>query len=151
MTDDRRQAPITVYYDASCPLCAGEMDALKARDATGALALVDCSTLAGDDTSAHGPVTRRAMMESLHVRTPDGRWRVGVDAYEAVFTAMGFTRLARVAAHPRLLPLWNRLYASVARHRHRLPRHGLARLLSPFAARTPRRPHRTDRHDAGAA
>jgi predicted DCC family thiol-disulfide oxidoreductase YuxK len=35
--------PLTVYYDATCPLCVAEMGAMKARDTTDRLNLVDCS------------------------------------------------------------------------------------------------------------
>ena len=34
--------PLTVFYDASCPLCASEMHALAARDREARLVLVDC-------------------------------------------------------------------------------------------------------------
>lgn len=36
--------PLTVDYDASCPLCRAEMEAMKARDARDVLRLVDCSS-----------------------------------------------------------------------------------------------------------
>jgi predicted DCC family thiol-disulfide oxidoreductase YuxK len=35
--------PLTVYFDATCALCTAEMNAMKARDTTARLNLVDCS------------------------------------------------------------------------------------------------------------
>lgn len=133
MDECEPMSPLTIYYDASCPLCTSEMAAMRTHDRRGRLAMVDCSgTLA---PAAPDGVTTEAMMRSLHARTPDGRWLVGVAAYEAIFRAVGFRRLAALAGHPRLRPLWDRLYAWVARNRHRFPRRGLARLLALGARR----------------
>ena len=133
MDERTSERPLTIYYDASCPLCTSEMAAIKSRDASGLLTMVDCSGTMSP-FEPNGDVTAEAMMRALHARTTDGRWLVGVPAYEAIFRAAGFPRLASLAAHPRLRPLWDRIYVWVARNRHRLPRRGLARLLA-FAAR----------------
>ena len=129
---------LTVYYDASCPLCASEMQAIKERDADDALTMIDCSPaeFAGA-ASPSGLVTRGAMLRLLHVRTGDDRWLIGIDAYEAILRATGHPRLAALLTHPRVRPLADRSYAWIARHRHRLPRRGLARLMR-FALRRAR-------------
>ncbi len=133
--------PLTVYYDASCPLCTSEMTAIKSRDDRCLLTMVDCSGANGPLAPiAGGGVPNEAMMRSLHARTADGRWLVGVPAYQAIFRATGFPRLASLAAHPRLRPLWDRIYAWVARNRHRFPRRGLARLLALGVRRDARAP-----------
>lgn len=134
---DEPTRALTVYYDASCPLCASEMAAIKSHDARGLLTMVDCSGTNGP-LEACADVTAEAMMRSLHARTEDGRWLVGVPAYEGIFRAAGFPQLAHLAAHPRLRPHWDRIYAWVARNRHRLPRRGLARLLALAARRNAR-------------
>ena len=135
--DDREPlSPLTIYYDASCPLCTSEMAAIRSRDRCGRLAMVDCSGANGPSSpTLPDGVTTEAMMRSLHARTPEGAWLTGVAAYEAIFRAVGFRRLAALAVHPRLRPLWDRTYAWVARNRHRLPRRGLARLLALGARR----------------
>ncbi len=141
MDEPTADRPLTIYYDASCPLCVSEMAAIKSRDTRGLLAMVDCSGTKGVLASgANDGVTPRAMMQSLHARTADGRWLIGVPAYVAIFRAVGFRRLASLAAHPRLRPLWDRIYAWVARNRHHLPRRGLARLLALVARRDARAP-----------
>ncbi|KTT06843.1 DCC1-like thiol-disulfide oxidoreductase family protein, partial [Pseudacidovorax intermedius] len=35
--------PLTLYYDASCPMCDAEMTHLRLRDEAGRLAFVDAS------------------------------------------------------------------------------------------------------------
>ena len=113
------------------------MAAIKSHDTRGLLTMVDCSGENGAiETSCD--VGAEAMMRALHVRTGDGRWLVGVPAYEAIFRAAGHPRLAGLVAHPRLRPLWDRIYAWVARNRYRLPRRGLARLLALAARRDAR-------------
>ena len=134
MDEREPMPPLTIYYDASCPLCTSEMAAIRSHDRCGRLAMVDCSGTVAPAGPDDGVATK-AMMRSLHARTPDGRWLVGVAAYEAIFRAVGFRRLAALAGHPRLRPLWDRIYAWVARNRHRLPRRGLARLLALGARR----------------
>ena len=139
MEDRRAEPPLTIYYDASCPLCTSEMAAIKSRDTAGVLTMIDCSGTNCPLAPSEG-ITAATMMRALHARTADGRWLVGVPAYEAIFRAAGFPRLAGLASHPRLRPLWDRIYAWVARNRHRLPRRGLARLLARVAHRDARAP-----------
>lgn len=130
---------ITVYYDASCPLCASEMAAIKSRDAGDELALIDCSAASfAPVPSPSGPLTRETMLQLLHVRTANGRWLVGVPAYEAIFRATGFRRLAGLARSRRMRPFFTRLYAWLARNRHRLPRRGLAWVFARRASRNAR-------------
>ena len=127
--------PLTVYYDASCPLCAGEMRMLKARDAHGALALTDCSAASFDEGGcAREGVTRAMMIARIHARDQDGRWLSGLDVFEVAYRAAGFRLLARLAGSRRLRPLLDRLYPWIAANRYRLSRLGLFRafeLITP--------------------
>jgi predicted DCC family thiol-disulfide oxidoreductase YuxK len=118
--------PLTIYYDASCPLCRAELETLKARDGDHLLRLVDCSADAFDDADArvHG-VTRDAMMRRIHARDAAGRWLQGLDVFTAVYRAAGLFFLARIYASRRLRPLLDRLYPWIADHRQMLSRLGL--------------------------
>jgi len=118
--------PLTVYYDASCPLCAAELHALRDCDDRGRLRLVDCSgpgfrdpavTAAGLDVAA--------LMRLIHARDAGGAWYRGVDVFVLIYRAVGIETIARLWAHPWLRPLWDRLYPQVARHRQLLSRLGL--------------------------
>lgn len=122
--------PLTIYYDASCPLCANEMHALKAADDDSKLVLVDCSRPEFDDRPfADYGITRESMMRLIHARDADGRWLRGVDVFEAAYDAAGFAALARLWGHSRLRPWWEKLYPWVARNRNALSRLGLPHLF----------------------
>jgi len=123
--------PLTVYYDASCPLCATEMHALRERDDSGRLELVDCSAADFDDAGllASG-VNRDKLMTLIHARDAYGRWLIGPDCFAAVYAAAGLKRPAALWSNPRVQPLWKRLYPWIARNRQRLSRLGAHRLLA---------------------
>lgn len=130
--------PLTIYFDAACPLCASEMRTLKAADTEGRLVLVDCSAPGFDDASlAACGVSREAMLARIHARDAAGRWLDGVEVFEAAYGAAGFSALARLWGSKRLRPCWDRVYPWIARRRYLLSRLGFTcffRLLS-FAAR----------------
>ncbi|MBW8844456.1 MAG: DUF393 domain-containing protein [Burkholderiales bacterium] len=79
--------PHTVYYDGACPLCSGEMALLMQRNAAGLLEFVDISA-PGFDPAPLG-LKLDAMLNSMHVRRPDGGWLVGIPAFELIYAATG--------------------------------------------------------------
>ena len=124
------QYPLTVFYDASCPLCSSEMCALGSRDYQGRLELVDCSSADFDDMVLAGtPIKRSDLMTLMHARDAHGRWFVGVDAFAVIYRAVGLEGLAQ--AWPKL----RCLYPWIARHRRLLSRLGLARLVRAVISR----------------
>jgi len=122
--------PLTVFYDASCPLCANEMHALKALDAAGRVQLIDCSAPQFSDEGflAEG-ITRTALMARMHVRDASGQWFVAMDAFEVVYRAAGLERAASLWGNRRWRPFFDRLYPWIARYRQPLSRLGLAALV----------------------
>ena len=113
--------PLTVFYDASCPLCANEMHALKARDAGGKLELVDCSSCDFDETVLAGtPYRRRDLMTLIHARDAHGRWLVGTEVFEVVYGVAGLNKLAALWSRP----FFSRIYPWIARNRQVLSRLG---------------------------
>jgi predicted DCC family thiol-disulfide oxidoreductase YuxK len=122
--------PLTVFYDASCPMCAAEMHALRERDADGRLALVDCSAAAFSDEGLRAEgITREKLMTLIHARDARGRWLVGPDCFAALYAAVGLHVPARIWGSRRLRPLLSRLYPWIARHRQLLSRLGLHRVV----------------------
>lgn len=113
--------PLRIYYDASCPLCREEMHALKDHDAGQRLALVDASApgFTDPDLAAAG-IPRSELMRLIHARDAAGRWFIGVDVFELAYSAAGLHGMARLWAHPRLRPVWTRLYPWIARLRQPL-------------------------------
>lgn len=110
--------PLTIFYDASCPLCRKEMQALCDYDTDSRLMLVDCSGpgFADADASRKG-ISTADMMRLIHARDADGRWFIGVDVFVIAYGAAGIEFMARFWSHRLLRPLWDRLYPWVARHR----------------------------------
>ena len=122
--------PLTIYYDASCPLCAREMHALKARDAGGRFTLTDCSAADFDErTCARDGITRDMMMACLHARDASGQWWSGLDVFEAAYRAAGLHLVARVIGSRRLRPILQRMYPWIAANRYALSRLGMARIF----------------------
>lgn len=131
---------MVVYYDASCPLCRAEIGALAEVDASAALQWVDCSAPDFEDAAARAAgIDRAALMAALHARDAAGRWHVGVDAFVAIYRAVGIESVARLWGHPWLKPLWVRLYPWIARHRQRLSRLGLTGTFEWWVRREARR------------
>ncbi len=122
--------PVTVFYDASCAMCASEMLALKARDRDGRIELVDCSAPEFDETVLAGTgIRREALMALIHARDAHGRWLVGIDVFEAAYAAAGLKTVAGFWGSPALRPLLARLYPWIARNRRLLSRLGINRLV----------------------
>src|ERR1043166_3390105 len=60
--------PLTVFYDASCPMCASEILALKEREREARLVLVDCSAAEFDaEVLAGTGITRSDRSEERRV------------------------------------------------------------------------------------
>lgn len=130
--------PLTVFYDASCPLCAREMRTLNERDREARLELVDCSAPDFDHSVLAGTgITRADLMTRIHARDAHGRWLVALDALEAAYRAVGLERAAQFWGSRRMRPLLEALYLWVARRRQALSRpaiNALARRLSRDSA-----------------
>jgi predicted DCC family thiol-disulfide oxidoreductase YuxK len=132
--------PLTIYYDASCPLCATEMNAIKARDAQQRLTLVDCSAVPmADGAPARAGIPRAALMQAIHARDADGVWLRGIDVFAAAYGAAGLDAMTLLWTNPRLRPLWEALYPWIARNRRLLSRLGAPRVLGGLIAIASRR------------
>lgn len=136
--------PLVIYYDASCPLCREEMSALTAHDAEARLQLVDASQDGfGDEHMRATGIDRVALMRLIHARDSEGHWYRGIEVFELAYGAAGLAGVAALLGHPKLRPLWDRLYPWVARFRQPLSRLRLNRLYGALvrhaAARAQRR------------
>ena len=102
--------PLKVFYDASCPVCALEMDKLGARDTAGRLVLVDMS--APDFNAACHGFDAADLDAAIHAVRPDG----------SVVRGMAVLRLAYAAAGLGWLLRPSGLRSAPAGVRRRLPR-----------------------------
>lgn len=109
---------LTIWYDASCPLCATEMHALVRHGGATRLQLKDCSAAEFDEreTVAAG-FSRADLMRCIHARDENGNWLRGVDVFVRAYRVAGLETVARVWSNRWLRPLWDRTYPWVARHR----------------------------------
>jgi predicted DCC family thiol-disulfide oxidoreductase YuxK len=119
--------PLTVYFDASCPMCHSEILNIKAHDNNGQLRLVDCSAPDFSDAPfRREDVSRSDMMTRLHVRDSQGAWIKGTDAMELIYRTAGMQRMARLWERHALL---GRLYPRIARNRQALSLTGIPMLF----------------------
>jgi len=114
--------PLTLYFDAECPLCAREIKILQRHAAESRLLFVDISSSAFD-AKAFG-FTLEQMQSSLHARFADGSWITGLDSTLWSWRAAGLgfwaTPLTWRALRP-LLALGYRLFCRLRPHLAWLP------------------------------
>ncbi len=109
--------PLTIYYDASGPLCATEMRTIKETDFENKLILVDCSSEAFAEP-AFCPSTKAAMMERIHAVDAAGVWIKGIDVFAIAYQAGGFNNLAKFWQSNVLKPILTMAYPWIADNRH---------------------------------
>ncbi|HEY7987352.1 MAG TPA: DUF393 domain-containing protein [Methylophilaceae bacterium] len=123
------QYPLTIYYDASCPLCAAEMHTIKETDFANKLILEDCSSQQFAEPPSC-PTSKEAMMERIHAQDAAGQWIKGVDVFSAAYAAGGFSKLSKIWGSPMLRPLLSRAYPLIADNRHWLSKTPLPYLFN---------------------
>ena len=121
--------PLTIYYDASCPLCAAEMHTIKETDFENKLILVDCSTDVFDEP-AFCPSTKLGMMARIHAVDAAGQWLTGVDVFAIAYKAGGFNKLGQFWGNKTLRPFLTRAYPFIADNRHWLSKTPLPYLFN---------------------
>lgn len=129
MAPDNITYPLTIYYDAACPICASEMHTLKETDTHNKLILVDCSADSFNEP-ASCPVNRAAMMARIHAVDAKGQWIKGVDVFAIAYTASGFKTLGKIWGSKTLNPLLSRAYPWIADNRYWLSKTPLPFLLN---------------------
>lgn len=109
--------PLTIYYDASCPLCATEMHTIKETDFENKLILIDCSADSFNEP-ASCPSSKALMMERIHAVDATGVWIKGVDVFAIAYKAGGFNKLGKFWQSKALRPLLTWAYPLIADNRH---------------------------------
>jgi predicted DCC family thiol-disulfide oxidoreductase YuxK len=118
--------PLTIYYDASCPVCDGEMHNLMLRNTDGMLVFVDAS--APDFVSPLAGLAQADLLNLIHARKANGEVVRSVEVLRLAYRAVGLGWVAAAASWPGLRQLADRAYPWLAHNRYRIPR-PLVRLL----------------------
>lgn len=116
--------PLTLLYDASCPVCRLEMDHLRERCTDGRLLFVDISA-PGFDPATYG-ATLEDMNAVIHGIAADGRTLRGVEVLRLAYAAAGLGWVLRPTGWPLLRPVFDVGYRVFARNRY-----GISRALAP--------------------
>jgi predicted DCC family thiol-disulfide oxidoreductase YuxK len=134
--------PLTLLYDASCPVCRLEMDELRHRNQHGLLVFVDIS--APDfDLARHWPAALDAnqarpsfqdMNAALHGIGADGLLYTGVETIRLAYAAVGLGWLWAPTRWPLLRSVSDVAYRWFARHRYQISAH-----LAPLVNRIEQR------------
>ncbi|WP_394753594.1 thiol-disulfide oxidoreductase DCC family protein [Crenothrix sp.] len=119
--------PLSVYYDASCRLCNSEMQNIKLHDINNQLILIDCSAPDFDDNVCKiNNINLEDMMIRLHVQDAQGKWLIGVTAFELIYQTIGMDFVAKIWRLP-ITRIW--LYPFIAKHRNALSKLGVPQLF----------------------
>lgn len=122
---DTHHYPLTLYFDAACPVCNLEMDNLKARNTEGRLRFVDISDAAFDPAPLG--VSLQALNGLLHAQRPDGSLVIGVEVFRLAYAAVGLGRWAAPTQWRWVAPWIEQAYAMFARNRY-----GFSRATMPL-------------------
>ena len=125
--------PLTLYYDASCPMCKAEMHNLMLRNQRELLVFVDV-TAPGFDAQPLG-VSPQDLMTLIHARRADGALVRGVDVFRLAYVAAGLPWVSALVSLPVVGPVTDALYPWVARFRNQIPRWLTRALFERAAAR----------------
>lgn len=120
-----RHYPLTLFYDAACPVCNLEMDNLKARNTGGQLRFVDISHPAFDPAPLG--LSLQALNGLLHAQRPDGSLVVGVEVFRLAYGAVGLGRWTAPTQWRWVAPWIDQAYAVFARNRY-----GISRATMPL-------------------
>lgn len=87
--------PLTVFYNAACPICRREIDHYRRRAEARGLALTWTDVSADPAALARRGVAPEAQRRRLHALTADGEVVAGVDAFALIWRRLpGFGWLA---------------------------------------------------------
>jgi predicted DCC family thiol-disulfide oxidoreductase YuxK len=108
-----------IFMDGSCSFCRWIQDKVQPYDSNSRLRFVDYNDAA---VAAQTPYSRNELGEEMHVRTPEGRWLKGFEAWLAILRVLPkLALLGRIGGMPPIRWFGPSAYNSIARHRYSLP------------------------------
>jgi len=109
-----------VFYDASCPLCAKEMQLLKAADKHNKIVLEDINAANFEQRFSH--LTRQATMAFLHGQQDNGEMIYGLDVTIAAWQIVGRHKWLKLLQLPGIHYLARQSYKVFAKYRKPIAR-----------------------------
>jgi predicted DCC family thiol-disulfide oxidoreductase YuxK len=108
-----------IFLDGSCSFCRWSRDKIEPYDSSGRVRFLDYNDPA---VAAQTPFPRSDLDQEMHLRTAEGKWLRGFEAWLALLRVLPrLAWLGWVAGLPPLRWLGPPLYRFIARHRYSLP------------------------------
>jgi predicted DCC family thiol-disulfide oxidoreductase YuxK len=108
-----------IFMDGSCSFCQWTRAKVEPYDSRSRLRFLDYND---SDVVALAPFSRSDLDREMHVRTPEGTWLRGFEAWLAILRVLPrFAWLGRIAGLPPFRWLGPPVYGFIARHRYSLP------------------------------
>jgi hypothetical protein len=117
---------LTLFYDASCPLCEAEIIYLSRRNQSGLLAFVDIHSPHFDPLQSG--ISCQQAMDAMYGQYEDGTLIKGVEVFAQSYRRANMKVLAWVFSRKTLRPLLNYSYYFFARNRH-----AISKRIGPLA------------------
>jgi predicted DCC family thiol-disulfide oxidoreductase YuxK len=114
-----QMAKYDIFLDGSCSFCRWSREKIEPYDSGGRLRFLDYNDPA---VAAQAPFARADLDREMHMRTPEGNWLRGFEAWLALLPVLPkLAWLGRIANLPPLRWLGPPVYGFIARHRYSLP------------------------------
>lgn len=108
-----------IFMDGSCSFCQWTRAKVAPYDSRSRLRFLDYNDPA---VAAQSPFSRQELDREMHVRTPDGTWKRGFEAWLALLRVLPkLAWLGRIAGLPPFRWLGPSAYEFVAKHRYSFP------------------------------
>ncbi|HVA95369.1 MAG TPA: DUF393 domain-containing protein [Candidatus Dormibacteraeota bacterium] len=115
----QQNATYDVFVDGSCSFCQWTREKVEPYDSGSRLRFLDYNDPA---VAAQAPFPRVELDREMHVRSPEGSWLKGFEAWLALLLVMPrLAWLGKIGGLPPVRWLGPSLYGFIARHRYSLP------------------------------
>ena len=108
-----------IFMDGSCSFCRWSREKIEPYDSRSQLRFLDYNDPA---VGAQAPFSRDELDREMHVRTPDGKWLMGFEAWLELLSVLPkLAWLGKIASWPPLRWMGPSVYGFIARHRYSIP------------------------------
>jgi predicted DCC family thiol-disulfide oxidoreductase YuxK len=108
-----------IFMDGSCSFCRWSREKIQPYDSESRLRFLDYNDPA---VAAEAPFSRSELGHEMHVRTSEGAWLKGFEAWLGLLLVLPkLAWLGRLASMPPMRWMGPSAYEFIARHRYSLP------------------------------